>query len=57
MIWPVREAFRHYLDAANYPEGNAQASDQQRVMSWYIEQKTEEDEQQPKLQLSSPVGL
>ena len=53
----VRETFRHYLDAANFPEGNAQASDQQRVMSWYIEQKTEEDEQQLEFQLSSPADL
>ncbi|MGF6096942.1 phage minor tail protein L [Pseudomonas sp. 18175] len=53
----IRETFRHYLDAANFPEGNPQASDQQRVMSWFIEQKTDEDEMQLEFQLSSPADL
>ncbi|MGY2365617.1 phage minor tail protein L [Pseudomonas azotoformans] len=53
----IRETFRHYLDAANFPDGNPQASDQQRVMSWFIEQKTDEDEMQLEFQLSSPADL
>lgn len=53
----IRETFHHYLDAANFPEGNPQVSDQQWVISWFIEQKTDEDELQLEFQLSSPADL
>ena len=37
----VIETFRHFLDAANFPEGNPEASNQAKTNLWFIEQKTE----------------
>lgn len=53
----VIETFRHFLDAANFPDGNPQASNQCRENLWYIEQKTDEDREQVTFQLSSPLDL
>lgn len=53
----VIETFRHFLDAANFPSGNPQASNQCRENLWYIEQKTDEDREQVTFQLSSPLDL
>lgn len=53
----VIETFRHFLDAANFADGNPSASDQCRINTWYIEQKTEEDRAQVTFELSSPIDL
>lgn len=53
----VIETFRHFLDAANFPEGNPEASDQAKRNLWYVEQKTDEDREQVTFQLSSPLDL
>lgn len=53
----VIETFRHFLDAANFEDGNPSASDQCRINTWYIEQKTEEDRAQVTFELSSPIDL
>lgn len=37
----VIETFRHFLDAANFPDGNPEASDQSKTNLWFIEQKPE----------------
>lgn len=53
----VSETFRHFLDAANFPDGNPAAANQARINLWYIEQKTDEDREQVTFQLSSPLDL
>ncbi|MFT0866053.1 phage minor tail protein L [Pseudomonas sp. CAM1A] len=53
----VIETFRHFLDAANFPDGNPNAANQARENLWFIEQKTEEDREQVTFQLSSPLDL
>lgn len=53
----VIETFRHFLDAVNFADGNPSASDQCRINTWYIEQKTEEDRAQVTFELSSPIDL
>ncbi|MDP9666335.1 phage minor tail protein L [Pseudomonas sp. LP_4_YM] len=53
----VIETFRHFLDAANFPDGNPDASNQARENLWYIEQKTDENRQQVTFQLSSPLDM
>ena len=53
----VIETFRHFLDAANFPEGNPNASDQSKVNLWYIEQKTEESRAAVVFALSSPTDM
>ncbi|MDD1150411.1 phage minor tail protein L [Pseudomonas sp. TNT2022 ID357] len=53
----VIETFRHFLDAANFPEGNPGASDQSKDSLWYIEQKTEESFDSVTFSLSSPLDL
>ena len=53
----VIETFRHYLDAANFPEGNPTASDQAKINLWYIEQKTEETLDTVTFNLSSPTDM
>lgn len=53
----VIETFRHFLDAANFPDGNPAAANQARINLWYIEQKTDEDREQVTFQLSSPLDL
>ncbi|WP_447651552.1 phage minor tail protein L [Pseudomonas abietaniphila] len=53
----VIETFRHFLDAANFPDGNPNAADQSRTSIWYIEQKTEENLAALTFELSSPIDL
>jgi lambda family phage minor tail protein L len=53
----VIETFRHFLDAANFPEGNPTASDQSKINLWYIEQKTEESRAAVVFSLSSPTDM
>lgn len=53
----VIETFRHFLDAANFPDGNPTAANEAKVNRWYIEQKTEETRDQVTFALSSPLDL
>ena len=53
----VIETFRHYLDAANFPDGNPTASNQSRRNLWYIEQKTEETYDSVTFSMSSPTDM
>lgn len=53
----VIETFRHFLDAANFAEGNSEASNQARESLWYIEQKSSENREQVTFKLSSPLDL
>lgn len=53
----VIETFRHFLDAANFPDGNPHASDQAKINLWYIEQKTDESREQVTFSLSSPIDM
>ncbi|MCQ9618405.1 phage minor tail protein L [Paenalcaligenes niemegkensis] len=53
----VRETFKHYLDAANFPEGNPEASNEETISIWFIEQKTSENAQQVAFELSSPADF
>ncbi|EPX2184385.1 phage minor tail protein L, partial [Pseudomonas aeruginosa] len=53
----VIETWRHYLDAANFPDGNPDAADEARMGIWFIEQKTEETREQVTFALSSPIDM
>ncbi|WP_085696270.1 phage minor tail protein L [Pseudomonas sp. B26(2017)] len=53
----VIETFKHFLDAANFAEGNPNAADQSRVGLWNIEQKTSENLSAVSFELSSPIDL
>jgi len=53
----VIETFKHFLDAANFAEGNPNAADQSRVWLWNIEQKTAENLSAVSFELSSPIDL
>jgi len=53
----VIETFRHFLDAANFPGGNPDASNQCKTNLWYIEQKSDEDREQVTFSLSSPMDM
>lgn len=54
----IRHTFAHYLDAANFEAGNPTADPtQQRVETWYIDQKTTEDGQAVQFSLSSPADV
>lgn len=53
----VIETFRHYLDAANFADGNPTASNQSRKNIWYIEQKTEETFDSLTFSMSSPTDM
>lgn len=46
-----------YLDAANFADGNAQASDEHRAQIWFIEQKTSENAEKVAFELSNPVDF
>lgn len=46
-----------YLDAANFTNGNPQASDEHRKQIWYIEQKISENAAQVTFELSNPVDF
>ncbi|WP_367239245.1 phage minor tail protein L [Pseudomonas fulva] len=53
----VIETFRHFLDDANFPEGNPTAANQARINLWFIEQKTSEDPSMVTFELSSPLDF
>ncbi|WKN20787.1 phage minor tail protein L [Azotobacter vinelandii] len=54
----IIETFAHYLDAENFPDGNPQADpSQERVDTWYIDQKNHEDGETVEFALSSPADL
>ena len=53
----IRETFRHYLDPANFPEGNPTAAAEESTSTWYIEQKTSENALQVTFELSSPANF
>lgn len=51
----VRETLAQYLDEQNFPEGNPTADPTQEALEiWYIDQKTSEDGEQVRWELSSP---
>jgi lambda family phage minor tail protein L len=53
----VIETFRHFLDAANFPDGNLTASNQSKLNLWYIEQKTSETFESLTFELSAPTDM
>lgn len=54
----IRHTFAHYLDAVNFAAGNPNADPtQQRVETWFIDQKTAEDGQAVQFSLSSPADV
>lgn len=53
----VIETFRHFLDAANFPDGNPTASNQSKTNLWYIEQKTAETFEALTFDLSGPTDM
>ncbi|MHC8396124.1 phage minor tail protein L [Pseudomonas sp. LB3P93] len=53
----VIETFRHFLDAANFPDGNPTASNQSKINLWYIEQKTSETFESLTFDLSGPTDM
>jgi len=53
----VIETFRHFLDAANFPDGNPTASNQSKINLWYIEQKTAETFESLTFDLSGPTDM
>lgn len=51
----IRETFAHYLDARNFEAGNATADPtQERVETWFIDQKTSESGESVQFALNSP---
>lgn len=46
-----------YLDAANFDDGNPQASDECKEQLWFVEQKTSENAQQVTFELSNPIDF
>jgi lambda family phage minor tail protein L len=51
----IRYTFAHYLDAANFEGGNPAADPtQERVETWFIDQKTREDAEVVQFTLNSP---
>lgn len=54
----IHTTFRHYLDAANFQDGNPTADPtQERVETWYIEQKNTETPEVVSWALSSPADV
>ncbi|TKI02663.1 phage minor tail protein L [Martelella alba] len=54
----IHTTFAHYLDARNFPDGNANADpEQEKIEVWYIDSKTSEDNEQIQFALSSPADL
>ncbi|MDX7988763.1 phage minor tail protein L [Xenorhabdus sp. 12] len=54
----IRMTFAHYLDARNFPNGNPQADPtQEKVNVFYIDNKTQEDNESIQFSLSSPADL
>lgn len=46
-----------FLDDANFTYGNPDQSDEHKKSVWFIEQKTEEDRETVKFELSNPIDL
>ncbi|MCQ4257484.1 phage minor tail protein L [Stutzerimonas stutzeri] len=54
----IRTTFAHYLDAANFEAGNPTADPtQEKVETWYIDQKTGENGEIVQFSLSSPADV
>lgn len=53
----IRETFAEYLDAANFDDGNPNASDEEMRSIWYVEQKTSENAEALSFELSSPANF
>ncbi|MGV7962041.1 phage minor tail protein L [Photorhabdus tasmaniensis] len=54
----IHDTFVHYLDAANFPDGNPAADpEQERTQVFYIDRKESEDDEVVKFELASPADL
>ncbi len=54
----VHDTFKHYLDAANFPDGNPEADpEQEKVQVYYIDSKSTETNEIVEFTLSSPADL
>lgn len=54
----VRQTLGQYLDARNFAAGNTQADPTQEALEvWFLDQKTQEDDEQVQWELSSPARL
>ncbi|MDE9565644.1 phage minor tail protein L [Xenorhabdus bovienii] len=54
----IRMTFAHYLDARNFSDGNPQADPtQEKIDVFYIDSKTQEDNESIQFSLSSPADL
>jgi lambda family phage minor tail protein L len=54
----IHMTFTHYLDARNFPEGNTEADPtQEKIDVFYIDSKTQEDNENIQFALSSPADL
>lgn len=53
----VIETFRHYLDAANFPEGNPEASPMERLNISYINQALSLSRQEVTFECASPTAI
>ncbi len=54
----IHDTFVHYLDAANFPNGNPGADpEQERTQVFYIDRKESEDDEAVKFELASPADL
>jgi lambda family phage minor tail protein L len=54
----IHDTFSHYLDAANFPAGNAEADpEQEKLQVWYIDRKSSEDDETVEFELASPADL
>lgn len=54
----VIDTFSHYLDAKNFPGGNAKADPSQKYTQlWYIDSKSSEDNEKVEFKLASPIDL
>lgn len=47
----------HYLDAVNFEDGNPHASNECQIQTWYIQQKTSENNQHVTFELSNPIDF
>ncbi|WP_411704369.1 phage minor tail protein L [Edaphovirga cremea] len=54
----IHETFKHYLDGANFPEGNPEADpNQEFIQVFYIDSKSNENNEVVEFTLSSPADL
>ncbi len=54
----IHDTFSHYLDAVNYPDGNAEADPlQEKKQVWYVDRKSGEDDETVEFELASPADL